>query len=714
MQKLLLVILTGILFSCSQQTHKDLDWAVAGGQRAINHYSAATQIDTGNVHLLAKAWEYDTGDADTVNHSQIQCNPIIVDGIVYGVSPQLKLFAADAGTGLTKWVFNPFDSIPGSKRSFFNMNNSRGVSYWSDGKDDKRIFYTAGSFLHCVDAVSGKLVSSFADSGRLDVHSGFHRNVDDLFITNSSPVMIYKDILIMGSRVDEGPAAVPGDIRAFDVRSGKQVWIFHTIPHPGEPGHETWDNPEAYLRIGGANNWSGMSLDEARGIVFVPTGSASFDFYGGKRTGNNLYADCLLALDAATGKLKWYFQQIHHDVWDRDLPTPPALITVTHNGKKIDAVAQPAKSGFLWVLDRETGKSLFPVTEQPVPTDTELRGEKLSPTQPMPSKPAPFARQSFPESELNDLLPDSSYQDVKARWMSYRKDHMYAPPSKQGTIILPGFDGGAEWGGPAYDPETGIIYINSNEMAWVLTMVDKPLTPKKENFKQAANRLYSQYCMTCHGPDKKGSGSYPALDTIYRKYDAASLAGLLKTGRRMMPSFNQLKDIERTAIINMLLNKHETDEKPFPAQAVDSFLSLPYGITGYNKFLSKEGYPAVKPPWGTLNAIDLNTGEYVWKQPFGEYAEFKAKGIETGSESYGGAAVTAGGLLFIAATRDSKIRAFNKKTGKLLWEYELPAPGFATPSVYVHNGRQYLLIACGGGKLGTNSGGSYIAFALPE
>ncbi len=714
MQKLLLVIATCILYSCASNTPKEIEWKVAGGSKAYNRYSAAVQIDTSNVHLLRPAWEYHTGDADTVNRSQIQCNPIMVGGVVYGVTPQLKLFAIDAETGNQIWVYNPLDSIAGSRRSFFNMNNSRGVSYWTDGKEDARIFYSAGSFLYCINAKTGKPVDSFGTAGKLDLHQGFHRNVNDLFITNSSPVMIYKDIVIMGSRVDEGPAAAPGDIRAVDVHTGKQVWIFHTIPHPGEPGHETWDNPGAYQRIGGANNWSGMSLDEDRGIVFIPTGSASFDFYGGKRTGNGLYSDCLLALDAASGKLKWYFQNIHHDVWDRDLPTPPALVTVMHNGKKRDAVAQPAKSGFLWVLDRETGESLFPVKEVPVPTDTELTGEILSQTQPIPEKPAPFVRQIFKEEDLNNLLPDSSFQDIKTRWSSYRKDHMYAPPSKAGTIVFPGFDGGAEWGGPAFDPETGIIYINANEMAWVLTMVDKEITPKKENYKQAGDRLYSQNCMTCHGPDKKGSGNFPSLDTVSRKYNESSLSGLLTTGRRMMPSFNHLKDAEKTAIVNMLLGIKKDDAKTFPPQPVDSFLSLPYGITGYNKFTSKDGYPAIKPPWGTLNAIDLNTGEYVWKIPFGEYPEFKAKGIETGSENYGGPVVTAGGLLFIGATSDGKLRAFNKKTGKLLWEYLLPAPAFATPAMYVYKSKQYLVIACGGGKLGKKSSDSYIAFALPE
>ena len=704
-----------LFFSCSDK--KDIganNWAVSGGSNENTRFSSLSQINTANVQQLAPAWEFNTGDADTVNHSQIQCNPLVIDGILYGTSPMMKLFALDASSGKQLWSFDPITSIVENKRMFFVMNNCRGISYWSDGQEDRRIFFTAGSHLHCINAKTGKLIMNFGDSGKIDLHAGLGRDVSNLYMTATSPGTIYKDLIIIGSRVDEGPAAAPGHIRAYNVKTGKQEWIFHTIPEPGEPGHETWDNPKAYLRIGGANNWSGMSLDEKRGIVFVPTGSASFDFYGGKRTGNNLYADCLLALDAATGKKIWHYQNIHHDVWDRDLPTAPALVTVTHNGKKIDAVAQPTKTGFIYLLDRETGKSLFPVTEQPVPVDTELKGEILSKTQPMPSLPKPFARQAFTESEINDLLPDSSKADILKRWTSYRKDHMFAPPSKQGTIIFPGFDGGAEWGGPAYDEESGLIFVNANEMPWVLTMVEETVTPKMENYIEAGGRIFLQQCMACHGADKKGTGNYPSLDSVKIKYTESTLLALINSGRRMMPSFKQLTNEDKNAVAWMLLDKKSGMKKRFPLQPVDTFLQLPYGITGYNKFLSKEGYPAVKPPWGTLNAINLNSGEIAWKIPLGETPEFAKKGIITGTENYGGPVVTAGGLVFIAATRDSKIRAFDKKTGKQLWEYLLPAPGFATPSVYMFNGKQYLVIACGGGKLGTKSGDSYIAFSLPD
>jgi quinoprotein glucose dehydrogenase len=709
-----LILFLIILFSCTSKKSVNPQWPVSGGSHANIRYASLSQINTTNVHLLKPVWEFHTGDADTVNHSQIQCNPLVIDGILYGTTPEMKLFAIDAATGKQQWIFNPFDSTDVGNMSFFIMNNCRGISYWTDGAMDKRILYTAGSYLHCINANDGTLMRSFGDSGKVDLHSGLGRDVSQLFITATSPGTVYKDLIILGSRVDEGPAAAPGHIRAYNIKTGKQEWIFHTIPQPGEPGHETWDNPNAYQKIGGANNWSGMSLDEARGIVYVPTGSASFDFYGGRRTGNNLYADCLLALDASTGKYIWHFQNIHHDVWDRDLPTAPALVTVMHNGKKTDAVAQPTKTGFVYLLDRLTGKPLFPVEEKAVPFDTELKGEKLSQTQPVPILPKPFARQVFAETDINNLLPDSSREEIRKRWIGYRKDHMFAPPSKQGTIVFPGFDGGAEWGGPAFDPETGLLYVNANEMPWVLTMVDKPVVPKKENYLEAGNRIYQQQCLACHGADKKGTGNYPSLDSVKIKYSPSTLLTLINSGRRMMPSFRHLSDDVKNAVTAVLLDDKTSAKKIFPLQPVDTFLQLPYGITGYNKFLSKEGYPAISPPWGTLNAIDLNTGEIAWKIPLGEYPEFAKKGIITGTENYGGPVVTAGGIVFIAATRDSKIRAFDKKNGKLLWEYLLPAPGFATPAVYSLNGKQYLVIACGGGKLGTKSGDSYIAFSLPE
>jgi quinoprotein glucose dehydrogenase len=459
-------------------------WPHYKGSPESIHYSSLKQVDTSNVKNLRIAWEFHTGDADTVHHSQIQCNPIIVDGILYGTSPQMKLFALDAATGKEKWTFNPFDSLATDKNTFFILNNCRGISYWKH-EQDRRVYYTAGSHLYCLQAETGKPVPSFGNNGKIDLHEGLDREVSDLFVTATSPPVIYRDLLIMGSRVDEGALAAPGHIRAYDVRTGKRRWIFHTIPFPGEEGYETWEDSTAWQFIGGANAWSGFSLDEKRGIVFTCTGSASYDFYGGKRKGDNLFANSVLALDAATGKRRWHFQYIHHDVWDRDLSSPPALVTLNRNGKKTDAVAVTTKTGFVYVLHRETGKPLYDVVEKPVPDSSQLKGEKLARTQPYPLLPAPFMRQQFTEKDINPYLPDSSYQDIKRRLSAYKNGHMYNPPSLQGTVVFPGLDGGAEWGGPSFDPETGILYINANEMPWVITAVDI-------NQKQATHKVMSK------------------------------------------------------------------------------------------------------------------------------------------------------------------------------------------------------------------------------
>ncbi|HVZ97378.1 MAG TPA: PQQ-binding-like beta-propeller repeat protein [Chitinophagaceae bacterium] len=707
-----------LLFSCNSAHRKNYNgWSIYGANHDNNHYSSLTRIDTNNVSQLQVAWTYHCGDADSM--TQIQTNPIVVGSILYGISPKLKLFALDAATGKPVWTFDPFDTTMSHVKGlgYFSLNVCRGVAWYSDGNNDRRIFYGAGARLFCINADSGKPVASFGDNGSIDLHNDLGMDASKLYVALTTPGIIYKDMIIIGDRLDEETPAAPGHIRAYDVHSGKLRWIFHTIPQPGEPGYETWDNKEAYQHVGGANAWSGFSMDEKRGIVFVPTGSAVYDFYGGKRTGQDLYSDCLLALDANTGKKIWHFQTVHHDVWDRDLPTAPALVTITKDGRKIDAVAQPTKSGFIFLFDRVTGKPIYPVEEKPVPAESELTGERPNPTQPFPTWPAPFARQSLTEKDLNHLVPDSSYEDIKQKLASYKTGFIYNPPSKEGTVIFPGFDGGGEWGGPGLDPATGIIYINASEMPWVLTMVDVRSKPKtNETNLQAGKRLYASICMNCHGPERQGSGVYPALMGVNKKYTEEQFLRLISSGRRMMPAFNQFDESEKKALASFILDRKDEQKQKFvpPPKPADDWDNLPYGSTGYNKFLTKEGYPAVMPPWGTLNAIDLNTGKLVWKDTLGDYPELKARGIHSGTESYGGPAVTAGGLVFIAATSDSKFRAFNKRTGQLLWETDLPACGFATPAVYEVNGKEYVVIACGGGKLLKKSGDAYVAFALPE
>lgn len=712
-----LVLLSFLFFqSCRRLMNPSPDyttWTVAGGNSHVNKYSGLTGIDTSNVQHLQPAWTYHTGDADQLASTQIQCNPLIIKGTLYGTSPQLVLFALDAATGKPKWTYSPVSTVVGDKKSHFNMNNNRGVAYWTDGKDQERIFYTTGPYLQAVDAKTGILIDGFGQHGRIDLHAGLGSGAASLFVTATSAPSVYKDLVLTGTRVSEGMDAAPGDIRAYDVHTGAQKWIFHTIPHAGEPGHETWDDPDAWKMTGGANNWMGMTIDVNTGIAYVPTGSASMDFYGGRKKGADLYADCLLALDASTGRLLWHFQYIHHDTWDWDPSSAPVLITLHRNGQPQELVVQSTKTGFLFIFDRATGKPFYPIIETPVDTATTLVGEELWPTQPMPQKPLPFVRQSFTAADINPLLPAASRAELLAALKTYHSGKPFIPQSKAGTIIFPGFDGGGEWGGPAIDPVTGVLYVNANEMAWILKMVDvKPAPASTETYLAAGNRLFLQNCMSCHGADRKGGGNYPSLIGVEKKLDKGRFISFINAGRGMMPAFSHLGGEEKEAIASFVLNLPEGSAKIYKQHlsARDTFNAVPYSISGYNKFLSKEGLPALAPPWGTLTAIDLNTGDKVWKTPLGEDERFKGK--HTGVENYGGPVVTKGGLVFIAAAKDGKLRAFNKTSGKLLWETTLPVPGFATPAVYEVNGKEYVVIACGGGKLGTRSGDSYIAYAL--
>lgn len=705
--------------SCNLDSENKYDtWSSYLGDKSVSHYSSLNQIDTNNVQNLKVAWIYHTGDTNSAVKQQIQCNPIIIDSVLYGTSPQLKLFALNAATGKPIWIFDPFANTGKTK---VEINVNRGVTYWSD-VNDKRIFYTAGSFLYAIDAATGKLISSFGNDGKTDLHDDLDRDVKDLYVVSTSPGIIYKDLLILGTRVAEGGDAAPGHIRAYNVHTGKRKWIFHTIPHPGELEYDTWENKEAWKYTGGANCWAGMSLDEKRGVVYISTGSPTFDFYGGFRKGKNLFANCVVALNAATGKYIWHFQTIHHDLWDRDLPAPPNLVTITRDGKRVDAVAQITKTGYIFVLDRDNGKPLFPVNEMPVPDSSTLIGEEPWPTQPVPELPKSFALQSFSQADINTLVPQSSQDSIRKKIAELQTGNMFLASSEKGTILLPGFDGGGEWGGAAYDPATGYLYINANQVPWTLTMVKANAENKRsqETVAEHGRAVYINNCMACHGKNKEGNGSYPTLQDINKKYTAAQVSEIINNGRRMMPSFKQIADDDKKALLTFLLDLKKEGKNQFIATDNKEVISktkkspfLPYTMTGYNKLRTPEGYPASRPPWGTLTAINLNTGETMWHNPLGQYAELSKKGIPvTGTENYGGAVVTKGGLLFIAATLDGKLRAFNKRTGKLLWETTLPAAGFATPSTYEIHGKQYLVIACGGGKLDTPSGDSYVAFAL--
>jgi len=711
----ILALLVFLAAACHSNPDPYENWKTVNGNPTGNKYSSLAQIDTSNVVQLKPAWTYHTGDDDTAAHSQIQCNPIIVNGTLYATSPQLKLFALDAATGQEKWVFNPFDTTPGQKKINFNLNNCRGVAYWTDGAGDERIFYTAGPYLRAVDAKTGKAAESFGNKGKVDLRQGLGVDATDLFVTATSAPTVYNDLILTGTRVSEAMDAAPGHIRAYNVRTGKQEWIFHTIPHPGEAGYETWEDKDAWKMTGGANNWMGMIVDQQSGIAYIPLGSASMDFYGGKRRGSDLFADCLMALDANTGKEIWHFQYIHHDTWDWDPSSAPVLLTVKHNGNPVDAVAQTTKTGFVFLFSRASGEPLFPIVETPVDTATGLVGEKISPSQPVPRKPAPFVRQDFTEKDINPYLSPDEYADAKAKLATYHHGRLFIPESKSGTIIFPGFDGGGEWGGPAVDPNDATLFVNANEMAWIQQMIDVDNKLKEnETYVEAGQRLFKQNCMSCHGADMKGTGNYPSILDVDKKLNKDQFIQFIGTGRRMMPAFSFLNSDDKAAIASYVLNINADQKKPYHRvfSDLEKFRQVPYTITGYNKFLSKSGAPVLSPPWGTLTAIDLNSGEVKWKSILGDNETLYADKPPTGRENYGGPVITAGGLLFIAATPDAKLRAFNKMTGKLLWETKLPNAGFATPAIYEVNGKQYVVIACGGGKLKAASGDSYTAFAL--
>ncbi|WP_460915320.1 outer membrane protein assembly factor BamB family protein [Spirosoma areae] len=732
------------LFSPGNEPPANTDWPTYGGNKAGNRYSPLTQVNRQNVKDLQLAWTFDTGENKNPDERgmDIQCQPIVVNGVLYGTTPRLKLVAVNAATGQPLWKFDPF-ADPAKKPRFHPM---RGVVYWEDGdrngKPDKRILYSVGATLYAVDALTGKPIDSFGQHGEVDLHEGLGDkktlgyDVADFSIRATTPGVIYNEYLIMGSSVSEGGDALPGNIRAFNVRTGKLAWTFRTIPLPGEYGYETWAT-DSYKKLGGANCWAGMVVDDKRGVVYAGTGSPSVDFYGGARPGQNLFANCLIALDAKTGKRIWHFQTVHHDLWDRDLPCPPNLITVTHKGpdgqpRRIDAVAQVTKDGYVFVFDRDTGKPLFPVNEVPVPASPALPGEQPWPTQPVPTKPAPFCFQELTEATITNRTPEARAY-VLERFRNSRQGSKYMPPSQEGTLFY-GFGGGAEWGGAAADPD-GILYVNSNNMLWWLKMRDSRVQPRGGAALTRGASLFTANCSVCHAiggkesPVAKGNQAYPDLTNVGNRLTKEQISSLLATGRGRMPSFSHIATEDREAIVHFLLNTEAKTATTTPSASVDIHSSEvtgavsneklfphipPFLNNGNTQFRDQDGYPAIKPPWGTLNAIDLNTGDYVWQVTLGEYPELMKKGVPpTGTENHGGPVVTAGGLVFIAATYDEKLRAFDRKTGKVVWAYKLPAGGFATPITYMAGGRQFVVLAAGGTRYGLKPGGSYVAFALP-
>jgi glucose dehydrogenase len=775
------------------------DWPAYNGGADGDHYSNLNQINRNTVARLKTAWVLDLHEK-----GELQTNPLIIGLTLYGYTTKQSVIAVNAVTGARLWTFNPEEP---------SEQPARGLSYWTDGKT--RILLAGGvSYLYALDPETGKPLPGFGERGRVDLRRDLvDPGVDykQTFAAMTSPGVIYRDLIIVGFRLPETEPALRGDIRAFDVHTGALRWTFHTIPHPGEPGYETWI-PNSWKTSGSANNWAGMAVDEKRGIVYVPTGSAVNDFYGFDRLGDDLYADTLLALDANTGQRLWHFQEVHHDIWDRDFPSPPALITVRSHGRTVDAVAEPTKQGFLYLFDRVTGKPLFPVNEEPFPAST-VPGEKASPTQPVPLAPAPYARQLLTADMLTTRTP-AAHAWALEHFKGFISNGLFVPLSldKQ-TVVFPGFDGGAEWGGPAVDPRTGVIYINANDIAWtggltesrasgtpgailyqnqcsachgvnlagsppdfpslinitnrlsntaILTAVHngkgrmpsfpningasetellsylknpdtealadfvRPVGPDRTEL--AGAKVYDRNCAICHGEDLLGAPSnYPGLIGARGRLGDKQILEIIHGGKGRMPASTKLSDSDTAALLRFLgassaplienavaagnSTKQEVESTLVPARG-----AVKYRFTGYRKFLDPDGYPAIQPPWGTLNAIDLNTGRYLWKIPLGEYPELTTKGINnTGSENYGGPLVTAGGLVIIAATNyDRKIRAFNSSTGQLLWSADLPYAGNATPATYMIDGKQYIVLATSGARDTKGpQGAAYVAFALP-
>ena len=662
-------------------------------------YSPLTQINRANVKRLQVAWTFDASDG-TVG-TELEVNPIVVHGVLYATTASLNVVALNAATGQLVWRFDPYDG----RHVRGEGGRVRGVAYWGDGQDE-RIFVGVQHFLYALDAKTGRPIGTFGHGGRIDMRDDL-RPGEKLMISLGTPGIVYKDLLILGSRTAESLPTPPGDVRAYDVRTGTLRWSFHTVPRPGEIGYETWPK-DAWTYTGAANNWAGMSLDVSRGLVFVPTGSAADDYYGANRVGDDLYADALIALKAETGERVWHFQFVRHDIWDRDLPAPANLVTLRRDGRQIDAVAQITKSGHVFVFERETGKPLFPIQYRRYPP-SDVEGEVTADSQPLPLIPEPFARQRLTEDMLTERTPEA-HRAALERFRAVRSGGQFVPASLQGTIVFPGLDGGGEWGGAAFDPATSVLYVNANEMAWIVSLVQR--APRA--VATSARELYATHCAGCHGVDRKGTPpAFPSLLDLTDRLTTPEIHAVLSDGSGRMPGFARLGSDALSAIQHYILTGEQAQAAV--ATTVASPIDQKYRPQ-IDRFLDPDGYPAIKPPWGTLNAIDLSTGKYLWKIPLGEYRELAAQGMtNTGCENYGGPVVTAGGLLFIGATNyDGKFRVFDKATGALLWETTLPAPGNATPATYEVNGRQFVVIAASSGKSrGLQVPASYVAFALP-
>lgn len=654
-----------------------LAWHRSHSDNAGTKYSALDQIHRGNVTNLEVAWTYRSGDGAL----NMQCNPIVVGGLMFAPTPGKHLVAVDAATGVERWRFRP------NGRPAF-----RGLIYWP-GRDGagERILFCAGPFLYALDPQTGKPLAGFGEGGRARLPAP---GQGDFGAATSAPA-IFEDIIV-----------IPGfekDVWGFDCATGRHLWTFHTVPQPGEFGYDTWDRTVEY----GANCWAGMALDEQRGIAYVTTAGPKPNFIGVGHRGRNLFSNCVIAIDARTGKRLWHFQEIRHDLWDLDIPAPPVLATITREGRRVDVVAVCTKIGNTLVLDRVTGKSVYPFRLRRAPTST-LPGEVSWPYQPDLELPEPFSKQEFTASDLTDRSEEAEAH-AETAFASATKG-WFLPCVEGRANLFFNIDGGAEWGGMAVDPFTGRLYVTANHIGWLITIFRNDDPPHDWNASKTPGQLiYEATCAQCHATNKMGIGTAPPMRGLRFRVDDATIKEQIRTGKNAMPAHPDMSEADLQALVDYLLWR----DRPLPPRPANP--ERPdYNVTGYPRFLDFEGFPASKPPWGTLNCLDLNTGKLLWKVPLGEYPKLVEQGLRnTGTENYGGPMLTAGGLVFASGTMDNQVRAFDADTGRELWAAHLPFTGSGPPTTYELNGRQYILIAATGNKLVPPRGDAYVAFALP-
>ncbi|MDB6173283.1 MAG: pyrrolo-quinoline quinone [Chthoniobacteraceae bacterium] len=651
------------------------DWPRSLGDATSARYSALKGINRENVKGLELAWTYHSGDGS----GNIQCNPVIVDGVMFAPTAGARIVAVNAATGQELWGFKPEKKA----NRLEDAPARRGLIYWSgNGETSPRIFFTAGNWIYALNPKKGEPIESFGMGGRVELPTG-----------GTVAGAVWKTTLVV--------PGFNGDVFAFNVGTGKLQWRFRTIPQGAEFGAETWQRPGQ-----GANCWGGMALDESRGIAYVSTGSPKPNFDGSGHPGENLFANCLIALNVATGERLWHFQEIRHDIWDLDVPAPPNLVSVMHEGRRVDAVAQVTKIGNTLLLDRVTGKPLFPFRLHRAPV-SRLTGEITWPYQPDVQLPEPFARQVFSRADITDRTPEA--RAFIEQLLSRANMGWFEPFEESKPTAFYGLHGGAEWTGSAFDPASGRLYVTANELPWIITVFRDDDAPAARPA-TAGEQLYQQTCAACHGADLVGVGVAPPLRGLRHRMNDEQVREIWKKGRNLMPPAPPMSEDQQKALLDFLFVRDRV-QPPTDLNAPPR-----YSFGGYRKVLDHEEYPGSKPPWGTLNCLDLNSGKLLWKVPLGEYQALTRAGVaKTGTENFGGAMVTAGGLVFCSGTRDNKIRAFDSATGAELWSAPLPLHGTTAAATYEVDGRQFVVIpATGGGKLGGPTGDAYVAFALPK